>query len=315
MSKRYLVTGAAGFIGSNLVETLIKRGESVVGVDNFITGHIENIEPFIDKFEFEQGDIRDYDLCKKLCEGANYVFHEAALGSVPRSVDDPVATNDHNVNGTLNVFVAAKEARVDKVVFATSSSAYGDTAVLPKVETMATKPLSPYAVSKYVGELYSSVFHSIYGLRTIGLRYFNVFGPRQDPNGAYAAAIPKFIKAIFAKRAPTIYGDGEQTRDFTYIDNVVQANLLACMAGERADGKIFNIGAGGRITINDLLKHILEFLKADLEPEYLPPRGGDIRDSQADIHLAKDFLGYEPRVGVQEGLIKTIEWLRQQDRA
>jgi UDP-N-acetylglucosamine/UDP-N-acetylgalactosamine 4-epimerase len=306
----FLVTGAAGFIGSNLVEALIARGHRVVGLDNFITGRRENLAPFADRMTLIEGDVRDPATCRRACGGADFVLHEAALGSVPRSVDDPAATNDHNVTGTLNMLVAARDARVRRFVYAASSSAYGDTAVLPKVETMPSAPLSPYAVSKHVGELYCAVFHAIYGLPTVSLRYFNVFGPRQDPNGAYAAVIPRFAAAILGGERPMIYGDGEQTRDFCFVDNVVQANLLACEAPPEALGQVFNIGAAGRISLNALTRRMLELLGSDLDPEHGPARPGDVRDSQADIGKARRLLGYDPRVDVLAGLEKAIGWYR-----
>jgi UDP-N-acetylglucosamine 4-epimerase len=306
----FLVTGAAGFIGSNLVEALLARGHRVVGIDNFITGKRENVAPFADRMAFIEGDVRDPATCRRACDGVDYVLHEAALGSVPRSVDDPATTNDHNVNGTLAMLVAARDAHVKRFVYAASSSAYGDTAVLPKVETMPSAPLSPYAVSKYVGELYSSVFHALYGLPSVSLRYFNVFGPRQDPNGAYAAVIPRFATAISRGERPVIHGDGEQTRDFCFVDNVVQANLLACEAPPGALGQVFNIGAAGRISLNALARRMLELLGSDLDPEHGPARPGDVRDSQADIGKARRLLGYDPQVDVPQGLERTIGWYR-----
>jgi nucleoside-diphosphate-sugar epimerase len=309
--SRYLVTGAAGFIGSNLVEALIEKGEEVVGVDNFITGKRHNVEPFAHRMRFVEGDVRSLETCREVCEGVDFVLHQAALGSVPRSVEDPVTSNDHNVNGTLNMMVAARDAKVKRFVFAASSSAYGDTDVLPKVETMPPRPLSPYAVTKYIGELYGKVFWNIYGLPTIGLRYFNVFGKRQDPEGAYAAAIPKFLKKILNGEPPMIFGDGEQTRDFTYIDNVIQANLRACAAGESAFGQTMNIGAGGRISLNKLTFKMLELLGSDLKPIYGETRTGDVRDSQADISMARGLIGYDPKVDALEGLSRAIDWYRE----
>ena len=284
----------------------------MVGVDNFITGRRSNIEPFVDRMEFVEGDIRDADLCGRLCQGVDYVLHEAALGSVPRSVADPATTNDHNVNGTLNIFVAAKNAKVKRVVYAASSSAYGNTATLPKVESMPANPLSPYAVSKYVSELYGRVFSDIYGLGTVGLRYFNVFGRRQDPNGTYAAVIPRFILGILDGQSPIIFGDGGQTRDFTYIDNVIQANLKACQAGPGVDGKVYNVGAGGRVSILDLARELLTRLGSGLELAFQPPREGDVRDSQASIEEARADFGYEPEVDVATGLGLAIDWYRAQ---
>jgi len=307
----YLVTGAAGFIGSNLVEALVARGDRVIGIDNLINGKRENVAPFLDHIEFVEGDVRDLATCRRVCKGVDFVLHEAALGSVPRSVDDPITTNDHNVNGTIQMLVAARDAGVQRFVYAASSSAYGDTAVLPKVETMPSDPLSPYAVSKVVGELYCGVFHRIYGLPAIGLRYFNVFGRRQDPDGAYAAAIPRFVRAILRGERPTIYGDGEQTRDFNYIDNVVQANLKACTAPAAALGEICNIGGGQRISMNELTRKMLALLGSDLTPEHGPPRQGDVRDSLADVSKARRLLGYEPEVDVLEGLERAIGWYRE----
>ncbi|HUT76862.1 MAG TPA: SDR family oxidoreductase [Polyangia bacterium] len=308
---RYLVTGAAGFIGSNLVEALVARGEQVVGLDNFSTGRRGNIAPFLDRIDFIEGDIRDLETCRGACAGADFVLHQAALGSVPRSVDDPAGSNDNNVTGTLNMLIAARDAKVRGFVFAASSSAYGDTPTLPKVETMPAIPLSPYAVTKLVGEHYCRVFFEVFGLPTVALRYFNVFGPRQDPEGAYAAVIPRFARAILQGEPPVIFGDGEQTRDFCYIDNVVQANLAACAAGPEAFGKVMNIGAAGRISLSDLTKRMLELLGSKLLPDHAPPRAGDVRDSQADINLARRLIGYDPKVDVLEGLGKAIGWYRE----
>jgi nucleoside-diphosphate-sugar epimerase len=308
---RYLVTGAAGFIGSNLVEALLARGERVAGLDNFSTGRRVNIAPFLDRIDFVEGDIRDLATCRRACAGADFVLHQAALGSVPRSVDDPLGSNDNNVTGTLNMLVAARDARVRRFVFAASSSAYGDTPTLPKVETMPAVPLSPYAVTKLVGEHYCRVFREVFGLPTVALRYFNVFGPRQDPEGAYAAVIPRFARAILAGQAPVIFGDGGQTRDFCFIDNVVQANLKACAAGEEACGKVMNIGAAGRIALLDLTLRMLDLLGSKLEPAFAPPRKGDVRDSQADISLARKLIGYDPKIDVLEGLERAIGWYRE----
>jgi nucleoside-diphosphate-sugar epimerase len=308
---RVLVTGAAGFIGSNLVEALLARGDDVIGVDNFITGRRENVAPFAGRIEFVEGDVRDLETCRRVCAGADYVLHEAAIGSVPRSIDDPIGSNDHNVNGTLCMLVAARDAGVKRFVYAASSSVYGDTAVLPKIETMPAAPLSPYAVSKYVGELYCQVFARLYGLPAVGLRYFNVFGPRQDPEGPYAAAIPKFVRAILRGERPTIYGDGEQTRDFNYIDNVVQANLAACAAPAAALGEVFNIGGGDRITVNALTRKILDLLGSAIEPVHVPPLPGDVRHSLADVSKARRLLGYDPAVGVLAGLERAIGWYRE----
>ena len=308
---RILVTGAAGFIGSNLVEALVAQGDDVIGVDNFIAGRRENVAQFAGRIEFVEGDVRDLDTCRRVCAGADYVLHEAAIGSVPRSVADPITSNDHNVNGTLCMLVAARDAGVKRFVYAASSSAYGDTEVLPKVEAMRPAPLSPYAVSKYVGELYCQVFAQLYGLPAIGLRYFNVFGRRQDPEGPYAAVIPKFARAILRGERPTLYGDGEQTRDFNYIDNVVQANLAACAAPAAAIGEVFNIGGGQRITVNALAGKMIALLGSDVEPEHVPPLPGDVRHSLADIGKARRLLGYDPKIDVLGGLERAIGWYRE----
>ena len=312
-SKRCVVTGAAGFIGSNLVRALLDQGWDVVALDNLSTGRKENLEELHGRtgFTFVEGDVRDQDTLRDVFAGASVVFHQAALGSVPRSVDDPWTTHDHNVNGTLSALLAARDQGVKRFVYAGSSSVYGDTAVLPKVETMTPNPLSPYAVSKHVGELYCAVFARVYGLETVTLRYFNVFGPRQDPNSQYAAVIPRFVSALAEGKAPTIFGDGEQTRDFTFIDNVVQANILAATADHPdLPGKVMNIGCGGRYSINELLRHLQEIMGTDVTPSYVAPRPGDVRDSQADITLARTLIGYEPSVELREGLEKTVAWFQ-----
>ncbi len=308
---KYLVTGAAGFIGSNLIDALLKDGNEVVGVDNFITGKRKNIKPFLSSIQFIEGDIRDIKTCRDVCNGVDYVLHQAALGSVPRSIEDPISSNEHNITGTLNMLVSAKEAKVKRFVYASSSSVYGDTEILPKVETMNTNPLSPYAVSKYVSELYGKLFWSIYGLPTIGLRYFNVFGRNQDPDGMYAAVIPRFIKKILSGESPEIFGDGEQTRDFTYIDNVIQANLRACQANEEAFGEVMNIGAGGRISINELTSKILSLLDSNILPKNVSARDGDVRDSQANIEKARKLIGYKPEISALEGLERAIAWYQK----
>ncbi|GAB4270798.1 MAG: SDR family oxidoreductase [Deferrisomatales bacterium] len=306
---RFLVTGAAGFIGSNLVEALLERGETVRGVDNFLTGKRENLDG-LDAMEFVEGDVRDPETCRRACEGVDYVLHQAAMGSVPRSIDDPALSNDCNVTGTLNVLVAARDAGVKRVVFAASSSAYGDTPTLPKVETMTPTPLSPYALTKLVGEEYCRLFTELYGLETVSLRYFNVFGKRQDPFSTYAAVIPKFVSALLAGERAEIYGDGEQTRDFTYIDDVVQANLRACEAPREACGQVYNVAFGERISLNELYRTIAALLGSDAKPVYGPPRAGDVKHSLADISKARRALGYEPRYTVQQGLAHAIEWYR-----
>lgn len=317
--KRCVVTGAGGFIGSNVVRALLEQGWNVVGIDNWSTGRPENLSEVMDdpEFTFIEGDVRDAALLRSVFRGVDVVFHQAALGSVPRSVRDPWTSHDHNVNGTIQALLAARDAGVKRFVYAGSSSVYGDTAVLPKVETMPPNPLSPYAVSKYVGELYCSVFARVYGMETVTLRYFNVFGPRQDPNSQYAAVIPRFISALASGQSPTIFGDGEQTRDFTYIDNVVQANILAATVDNpEIFGRAFNIGCGGRYSINQLLREIQRAMGTDAKPVYLDPRPGDVRDSQADIELARTLLGYEPAVHLSEGIARTVEWyLRNEARS
>jgi nucleoside-diphosphate-sugar epimerase len=305
--KHCLVTGGAGFIGSHLTTALVNKSFKVTVIDNLSTGHLENLSEVLDDITFIRGDIRDIELLKKSFKGVDVVFHQAALPSVPRSIKDPIVSNASNIDGTLNVLVAARDAGVKRVICAASSSAYGDTEVLPKSEEMPSNPLSPYAVTKYVGELYSKVFSRVYGLETVCLRYFNVFGPRQDPNSQYAAVIPKFIIAMSKGESPRIYGDGEQSRDFTYIDNVVEANLLAASASD-VSGEVFNIACGERYTINGLVDKLNEIFETNIEPEYDPPRPGDVRHSMASIEKAEKFLGYKPVVTFQEGLRRTVEW-------
>jgi nucleoside-diphosphate-sugar epimerase len=299
----YLVTGGAGFIGSNIVEELIKRGEKVRVLDNFSTGKRDNLSAWADKIELVEGDIRSYHLVREAVEGVDFVLHQAALPSVPRSVKDPITSNEVNVSGTLNVLTAARDAGAKRVVYASSSSIYGDLETLPKTEDMLPKPLSPYAVSKLAGEKYCAVFSQLYGLKTIALRYFNVFGPRQDPNSQYAAVIPRFIRSIGAGEAPVVFGDGEQSRDFTYVDNVVHANLLACE--DRAaefSGETFNIACGKRVTVNRMIEFINQGLKKDVKPTYAPPRPGDVKNSLANIGKAQQLLGYTIQRNFEEGL-------------
>jgi nucleoside-diphosphate-sugar epimerase len=305
--SRVLVTGGAGFIGSHLVDALLARGDDVVVLDDFSTGHEQNLTHARDRIRVVQASIVDLEACREAMKGAEVVFHQAALGSVPRSIADPVTTHEVNLTGTLNVLVAAREAGVRRVVYAASSSAYGNTDELPKREEMAPRPLSPYAVSKLAGEEYCAAFHASYGLPTVALRYFNVFGPRQDPGSRYAAVIPQFIAAAHAGRAPTIFGDGEQSRDFTYVDNVVQANLRACDAPPEAWGRVFNIGFNARITINDLWRRIRALTGATVEAVHEEPRPGDVRDSLAALDHARAVLGYEPEIGLEEGLRRTVE--------
>ncbi|MBN1894420.1 SDR family oxidoreductase [bacterium] len=299
----YLVTGGAGFIGSNIVEELIRRGEKVRILDNFSTGKRENLTAFLDRIEVMEGDIRSYHIVRKAVEDVDYVLHQAALPSVPRSIADPVTTNEVNVGGTLNVLDAARDAGVKRLVFASSSSIYGNIEKLPKTEDMPLQPLSPYAVAKLAGEKYCRVFYSIYGLETVTLRYFNVFGPRQDPTSQYSAVIPKFIDAMRNGRAPVIYGDGEQSRDFTYVGNVVHANLLACQADSAAcAGEAFNVACGKRITLNRMIELINRFLNVAVRPTHTEPRPGEVRHSQADIGKARRLLGYTVKKDFESGL-------------
>ena len=308
----YLVTGGGGFIGSNIVEELLKRGHKVRVLDNFSTGKRENLLPFLDRIELVEGDIRSYHIVRAAVEGVDFILHQAALPSVPRSINDPLTTNEVNVVGTLNILNAAKDVGVKRIVYASSSSIYGDLETMPKTEDMLPKPLSPYAVSKLAGEKYCQVFTRLYGLETVALRYFNVFGPRQDPNSQYSAVIPKFINMIQQGQSPTVFGDGEQSRDFTFVQNVVHANLLACEEGlENLSGEVFNIAFGKRVTINNLLDHINQILKTDVKPIYADPRPGDVKHSLANIGKARQFLGYEPEVDFEEGLRRTIEFMNK----
>ncbi len=304
----YLVTGGAGFIGSHLVETLRARGEQVRIVDSLITGRAENVRTLSD-VEFLHGDLADLEVAKTAVRGADYVLHQAAIPSVPRSVQDPITSNRANIDATLNVLVAARDAGVKRVVYAASSSAYGDAAALPKQEDMATGPLSPYALQKLVGEQYMQMFTALYGLETVSIRYFNVFGPRQDPSSPYSGVISVFVTALLENRGPTIYGDGEQTRDFTYVANVVDGVLRAAVA-PGASGKVINVATGGRISLNDLFRSLARITGRTVQPQYAPGRAGDVRDSQADITRAREVLGYQPLVGLDEGLSRTVDWYR-----
>lgn len=309
-AKKVVVTGGSGFIGSNIVERLLAYGNEVVVIDNFLTGRKENIDSFKDDLQLIDGSIQDLELLKTNFEGVDYVLHQAALPSVPRSIDDPITTNKNNIDGTLNVLVAAKDAGVKRVIYAASSSAYGNTPTLPKHEGMQSDPLSPYAISKLAGEQYCKVFYEIYGLETVALRYFNVFGPRQDPNSHYAAVIPKFIKKMLNGESPIIFGDGEQSRDFTYVQNNVDANLLACTAAD-APGKVFNIACGGRITLNELVMFLNDIIGTDIVPVYDAERPGDVKHSLADVTRARDILGYKPSYDLKEGLLETVEWFKE----
>jgi len=307
---RYLVTGGAGFIGSNTVDELVRRGHSVVVLDDLSAGKEENLAEVRSKITFVKGSITDLEAVQKAMHQAEYVIHLAARTSVPRSVKDPLETNRINVEGTLNVLVAAKDNKVKRMVFSASSSAYGETATLPKVETMQPQPISPYGVSKYVGELYAQTFGRCYGLENVSVRYFNIFGPRQDPDSPYSGVLSRFATGFLEEQQPVIYGDGEQTRDFTYVDNAVQANLLACEA-PTVSGGVFNIGTGARISLNQTLEYLRRISGKRLQAKYDSPREGDIRDSQADIAKAREFLGYEPTVMFEEGLGRTFAWYRQ----
>ncbi len=307
---RYLVTGGAGFIGSNTVDELVRRGHSVVVLDDFSSGKEDNLAEIRNKITFIKGSITDIEVVRKAMHEAEYVLHLAARTSVPRSVKDPIETNKINIDGTLNVLVAAKELKIKRVVFAASSSAYGETPTLPKVETMQPRPISPYGVTKYVGELYGQTFGRCYGLENVALRYFNIFGPRQDPGSPYSGVLAKFCTAFLEDTQPVVFGDGEQTRDFTYVENAVQANLLACEA-PNVSGKVFNVGVGGRVSLNEVLRTLGKITGKTLEAKYDPPRDGDIRDSQADISQAQEYLGYDPQVSFEEGLARTFEWYRE----
>ena len=315
--KKVLVTGGAGFIGSNLCDALLQNGAIVTCLDNFATGKRENIEPFLKSKNFTliEGDIRDLETCHRACENQDFVLHEAALGSVPRSINDPITSNEVNVGGFLKMLVAAKDAGVKRFVYAASSSTYGDSTSLPKVEDVIGKPLSPYAITKYVDELYADVFKRTYDFDTIGLRYFNVFGRRQDPNGAYAAVIPKFVMQFMAHESPTINGGGEYSRDFTYIDNVVLMNLLALTSdNEEAQNQVYNTAFGERTTLNDLVKYLKEYLAefdpkiADIEVKYGDYRKGDVPHSLASIDKAKNLLDYNPQFSMKDGLKEAVTW-------
>ncbi len=319
--KTWLVTGCAGFIGSNLLETLLLLNQKVVGLDNFATGHQHNLDEVQSQvskqqwqnFSFIKGDIRQFDDCTKAVKGVDYILHQAALGSVPRSIADPILTNSANITGFLNMLTAAKEAKVETFVYAASSSTYGDHPALPKVEENIGKPLSPYAVTKYVNELYADVFHKTYGLHSIGLRYFNVFGKRQDPDGAYAAVIPKWTASLIENQDVFINGDGETSRDFCFVENAVQANLLAATAEQSGKNQVYNVAVGDRTTLNILFKSLKSSLannqiKSEKSPVYRDFRAGDVRHSQADISKAQKLLGYEPEYKIQQGIDKAMPW-------
>jgi nucleoside-diphosphate-sugar epimerase len=306
---RYLVTGGAGFIGSNIVDELLRRGHQVVVLDDLSSGKEENLAGVRGKIDFRAGSIIDLATVQSACQGMDYVIHLAARTSVPKSVKNPIESNSVNIDGTLNVLVAARDAKVRRFVFAASSSAYGETPTLPKVETMQPEPISPYGVTKFVGELYARVFGRVYGLENACLRYFNVFGPRQDPSSQYSGVLSRFMLAILKGEPPTIYGDGEQTRDFTYIDNIVDVTLRACESAQ-ASGKVYNGGTSARISLNEVVKLLGKITGKAIKPTYDPPRNGDIRDSQADISLAHKELGYKPIVQFEEGLKRTWDWYK-----
>jgi UDP-N-acetylglucosamine 4-epimerase len=312
-NKRFLITGGAGFIGSNITSYLLQHGAKVRVFDNLATGNLENLKEFQShlNFEFLEGDLRNTQDCAKACSGIDAVCHQAAIGSVPRSIKDPVTTNDVNIGGFVNILTAAKDAGIKRFVYASSSSVYGDEPNLPKKEEKIGNPLSPYAVTKFTNEVYASVFSRCYSLELIGLRYFNVFGPKQDPYGEYAAVMPLFIKGLMENQAPFVNGDGEQTRDFTFVHNAVQANILGLTTeNSAAFNQAYNVAFGERFTINQMYDAIKNYLKKDLKPNYREPRAGDIRDSLADISKARTLLGYEPQYSFEKGLPLTIEYFK-----
>ena len=311
MGTDYLVTGGAGFIGSNIVERLCAEGHSVRVFDNYLTGKRGNLDGLKRPAEIIEGDLRNPEQVRTAVTGVRYVIHCAALPSVPRSVEEPLLAHDINITGTLNLLLAARDAGCRRVVFSSSSSVYGDTPVLPKTETMIPAPPSPYAVHKITGEYYGRIFWQLYGLECISLRYFNVFGPRQDPQSQYSAVIPRFVNAILSGQPPTVYGDGQQSRDFSYVGNIIDANLAACIAAKSAVGETFNIACGGRISLLDLIEAINQVTGQNVRPRFEPPRPGDILHSQADISKAAKMLGWSPRVDFREGMQKTIAWYRR----
>ncbi len=309
MKTLYLVTGGAGFIGSHIVEELVKRGERVRVIDNLSTGRCENLQHLMGEIEFIEGDLRDLKATVNAVEGADFVMHQAAIPSVPRSIEDPIGSTENNLNATLHLLLAARDAGVQRVVYASSSSVYGNSPTLPKREDFSPAPLSPYATAKLAGEYYCRVFHQVYGLETVSLRYFNVFGPRQDPLSQYAAVIPKFITLALTNKPLVVYGDGEQTRDFSFVANVVQANLLACEV-EGVAGETFNAGGGEQISLKQLVKELQAILDADLRVEYTEPRPGDVKHSLASIEKAQKLMGYESTIHFGEGLRRTVEWFK-----
>jgi nucleoside-diphosphate-sugar epimerase len=307
----YLITGIAGFIGSSLARELLQRGEQVRGVDNFSTGKRDNLAQILGQIEFHEADLLNLDAMKRACSGVDYVLHQAAIPSVPKSVLDPIGSNRANVDGTVNVLVAARDAKVNRVIYAASSSVYGDTPTLPKHERMIPDPISPYAVAKLASERYMTSFYRCYRLETVSLRYFNVFGPRQDPSSPYSGVLAKFITLMLGGQQPTIFGDGEQSRDFTYIDNAVEANLLACKApAQQVAGKVFNVATGRRVTLNETFKLLQTLTSYSGSPIYGAVRDGDIKHSLADISAAEEHLGYRPKVSFEDGLRRTVDWYR-----
>lgn len=313
--KKYLVTGGAGFIGSNIVKRILEQGDFVRVVDNFSTGRKENIKEFLDNLNFElmEGDLTDMKVAENAVKDMDFVLHQAAIPSVQRSVEDPIKSNDANINATLNILVASKDAKIKRFVYAASSSVYGENLQLPKKEDMSVMPISPYALQKYASERYCQIFWRLYGLPTVCLRYFNVFGPNQDPNSQYSAVIPKFIKAVLRGAKPVVFGDGEQSRDFTFVDNVVDINLLSAKS-EKGFGEVFNVGCGDQISLNQLLKMLKDILKVNFDADYEVARPGDVLHSRADISKAKEILGYSPEIEIREGLIRTIDWYKQNEK-
>lgn len=307
---KYLVTGGAGFIGSHIAGELVKRGHSVRIVDNFSTGKKENIAPFLGKIELIEGDIKDFKVCQQAAKDMDFVLHQAALTSVPRSIEDPLLTNEVNITGALNLLLASRDAGVQRFVLASSAAVYGDNPGLPKKEDMEGLPLSPYAASKRMGELYCQMFNRAFGLSTVSLRYFNIFGPRQDPSSQYASVIPNFIGKMLKEEKPVVFGDGEQSRDFLCVSNVVEANILASQAGD-VSGEVFNIGSGERTSVNSLVVKLNEVLDKEIKPTYEEPRPGDIKHSYADISKARKMLKYEPSVSFSEGLGETVRWYKE----
>jgi len=312
----HLITGVAGFIGSSIARSLLEKGEQVRGIDNLATGKLENIEEIARRIEFRKADLLDLDAMKKACQGVECVYHQAAIPSVPKSVLDPLGSNQANVDGTINLLIAARDAKVRRVIYAASSSAYGDTPTLPKREDMTPNPISPYAVAKLASEYYMISFYRCYGLETVSLRYFNIFGPRQDPTSPYSGVLAKFITQMLRSEQPTIFGDGSQSRDFTYIDNAVSANLLAAQApAAKVAGRVFNVATGTRVDLNQTFELLKRMTGYTGNVKYAPEREGDIRHSLADISLAAKALGYQPKVSFEEGLQRTVEWYRGESKA